>query len=51
MYFVFCSVSEGSMSSMISAGVVSWYDKCVCVLFQRYCMYESFTKFLLMRRI
>ena len=30
-YFVFCSVSEGSMSSMVSAGVVSWYDKCVCV--------------------
>ena len=51
MYFVFCSVSEGSVSSMISADVVSWYDKCVCVLFQRYCIYESFTKFLLMRRI
>ena len=30
MHFVFCSVSEGSMSSMISAGVISWYDKCVC---------------------
>ena len=32
MYFVFCSVSEGSMSSMLSAGVISWYDNCVCAV-------------------
>ena len=51
MCFVFYSVSEGSMSSMLSAGMIRWYMVSVCVLFQRYCIYESFTKFLLMRRI
>ena len=32
MYFVFYGVSKGSMSSMLSAGVIHWYDKRVYVV-------------------